>query len=63
MLFLRFTTGILSLILYALVFWLGFMFVGLFVLIVLQAPWMALIFGILAGLVAVWFARGLMGEI
>lgn len=39
------------------------MFIGLFVLIVLQAPWMALIFGILAGLVAVWFVRGWMGEI
>jgi Short C-terminal domain len=38
---------------------LGFMIVGLFILIVLQAPWMALMFGVLAGLFAVWFVRGL----
>jgi hypothetical protein len=57
--FIRVVYWILAVALYTLTFLLGFMIVGLFVLIVLQAPWMALISGVLAGLFAAWFVRGL----
>jgi hypothetical protein len=57
--FIRVVYWILAVALYTLTFFLGFMTVGLFILIVLQAPWMALIIGVLAGLFAVWFVRGL----
>jgi hypothetical protein len=57
--FIRVVYWILAVALYSLTFFLGFMTVGLFILIVLQAPWMALIIGVLAGLFAVWFVRGL----
>jgi hypothetical protein len=57
--FIRVVDWILAVVIYTLTFFLGFMTVGLFVLIVLQAPWMALIIGVLAGLFAAWFVRGL----
>jgi hypothetical protein len=57
--FIQVVCWLLAVALYGLTFFLGFMTVGLFILIVLQALWMALIFGVLAGLFAVWFVRGL----
>jgi len=61
--FLRVITWIASLVLYSVTFYLGFITVGLFVLIVLQAPWMALITGALGGLFAAWFVRGFMHDV
>src|SRR5215211_2004573 len=61
--FLRAVEGGLTLVLYAVSFWLGFIVVGLFVLIFFQAPWTALLAGVLGGLFVVWFVRGLMRNV
>jgi hypothetical protein len=61
--FLRAVEGGLALVLYAVSFWLGFIVVGLFVLIFFQAPWTALLAGVLGGLFVVWFVRGLMRNV
>jgi hypothetical protein len=61
--FLRAVEGGLALVLYAVSFWLAFIVVGLFVLIFFQAPWTALLAGVLGGLFVVWFVRGLMRNV
>ena len=58
--FLRALEGGLALVAYALTFWVGFITVGVFAFIFFQAPWTALLAGILGGVLAVWFVRGLM---
>ena len=61
--FLRAVEGVTALILYALSFWLGFITVGLFVLIFFQAPWTALVAGVLWSLLVVWFVRGFLRDV
>ena len=60
--FIRVVDWVLSLALYALTFIGGFMTVSLIAFVVLRGHWMAFIIGVLAGLFAVWFVRGLVRE-
>jgi len=61
--FLRVAIGVLNLAIYGLLLFAGLFFVGSFVWFVFGAPWSGLVLGLLAGLLAVWFVRGLLGNI
>lgn len=59
--FLRTFEALIAGALYVLLMLLGLLTAGLFSLIVFGAPWwLALILGLLAGLVLCWFARGVL---
>jgi hypothetical protein len=61
--FLRAVDVVLTVVGYALTFFLGFIVVGIFVLVFFEAAWTALFAGVGGGFVAVWFMRGLMRDV
>ena len=54
---------VLVVVAYALTFFLGFIVVGIFVLVFFEAAWTALFAGVAGGFVAVWFVWGLMRDV